>query len=269
MKITKKLIDRMLMFIFYIALVGLIFTPVLPWITEDVVGEESMTWISKMEISNSENENISSINSNINYASTGFGFGILFALVGRVGVVARKIKKKLLANYLILSSIPILFSSAVALVFSVRVLFMINKLGDPYGFGYNYVHISLAIPLFFVSLLFAYITVPRARKGIKIEKKKEYFTGPKTDLGDMSQRKSLIGYTKWSEPEDEEDENKDIVNNYTCIRCGEEVESEALLCRKCGNNLSVKCPSCDTIYAESKEECPKCGMSPYDLRELE
>ncbi len=269
MKITKKLIDRMLMFIFYIALVGLILTPVLPWITEDVVGEENKIWISKLEISDSENENISNINSNINYASTGFGFGILFTLIGRVGVLARKINKKLLANYLVLTSVPLFLSSAVALIFSVRVLLMINNLGEPYGLGYNYVHISLAIPLFFVSLLFVYITVPRARKGIEIEKKREYFTGPKTDLGDISQRESLIGYTKWSKPEHEEDENKEIDNSYTCIRCGEELKSDALLCRKCGNNLSVKCPNCDKIYPESKEECPECGMSPYDLRELE
>jgi len=263
MKITKKLIDYMLMSMFYIALIGLILTPVFPWITEDIVTEEGRIWISKMEMSEIDDENISSINSNINYTSGAFSFSILFALIGRVGVLARKIKKKLLANYLIMSSIPLLLSSAVTLIFSIRVLFMINSLGETYSLGYNYVHIALSIPLFFISLLFAFITVPRARKGIVYEKRKRLSKRHNVKSIEDQSNKEIFKRNE-NQNFENEDEPVKVARNYECSRCKQPVNKESLLCRDCGNNLSVRCTKCGKIFPDNREECPDCGMSLYN-----
>ncbi len=296
MKITKSLIQRMLKFIFYTAAIALILTPVIPWVTEGHEYREHDIWYSKPEISESEDGNISMINQNINYASMGFLFGIVFTLVCNVGVIMRKVKKHRLADYLMFTSIPILISSIVALAFSIRVFYLINDLGEPYSFGYNYSQIFLSIPFFFVSLIFAIIVAPRAMKSIAKRKEKErriqtehdfdaqglHENGvPPTQKGvpptqkdvpptqkdvpptqkDVPPTQKDVPPSQTQEPPTQDHKQEDIPEEKSptlCRYCGTSINDDALVCPNCGNNLSIRCPGCGTLYPEHNGYCPEC-----------
>jgi len=251
LKITKTLIDRMLKFLFFVALIALILTPVLPWITQGEDHEENHLWITKAEISQSENETISMVNRNINYTSIGFLLGIVFTLTGRVGVQMRKIERNLMANYFMFSSVPLLISSVVSMIFSIRVIMMINGLGGDYNLGYNYSHLLMSIPFLFVSILFAAIVIPRAKKGIEEIKMEE---SKKLPQNQFSQDDTTAQMNQAEHPP----------STIICKNCRGEINRDALVCPSCGIDVSVRCPECENIYPEHLHSCPRCG----DKREI-
>ncbi len=242
MKITGKMLKDMVKTVIIISILALVLSVIFPWITltDRTDSVEGSVWIPNIGHSEivEEEEELASAVDNIERSELALISTLFFASIVKIGIALNDSKRKRLSRYLTLTSIPMLISSILALVFSVLAVLHLHDMEGYFGMGFNYGPLALSAPLVFISAAFCIMIVPRTIRELRTFSS-EYSNESEKIEGDGVRQREY---------------------NYVlrCSSCGVEVKEGALVCPRCGTALGNLCDMCGSTIPHGESYCLSC-----------
>lgn len=142
-------------------------------------------------------------------------------MTAQIGMILRKVKKRLLSNYFVMSAVPMTAFGVLATSFSVLTYTGINQSNNDLTFAFNYIPIIFSASFLICSVILSLLVVLRAYREIPRMRSQ---AGTDDDI-------------ETSEPASDEGSETGI----ECPDCGVSLAGGELVCPKCRENLNERC----------------------------